>query len=129
MGARTMIDTQTIEAIHAHLDECPTDWTARLELADLYEEAGRDDEAQYQRWAAKHERTPIYYEKHKERRGCMANPWHWFSWATKIYANIGELACGIDSEAYMHGRQTRQQAEADLMQVLIAQGWPAPGVE
>ena len=124
-----MTDLQTIEAINRHLDQEPTDWTARLELADLYEEAGRDDEAQYQRWAAKHERTPIYYEKHKERS--MANPWHWFSWATTIYANsrIGELACGIDSKAYVHGRQTRQQAEADLMQVLIAQGWPAPGVE
>ena len=29
-------DLQTIEAIHRHLDECPTDWTARLELADWY---------------------------------------------------------------------------------------------
>ena len=32
-----MTDTQTIETINAHLDEHPTDWVARLELADLLE--------------------------------------------------------------------------------------------
>lgn len=37
-------DLQTIEAINRHLDQEPTDWAARLQLADLYEEAGRKRE-------------------------------------------------------------------------------------
>ena len=47
-----MTHTETIEAIHAHLDAHPTDWQARRELADLLEDEGRLDEARYQRWAA-----------------------------------------------------------------------------
>ena len=120
-----MIDTQTIEAIHAHIDECPTDWQARRELADLLEEAGREDEAQYQRWAAKHERSPIgirdWPSLWQWLRTCHTPPEH--------PAVILSLYERLNSWYADWGYDSRRRAEADLLRVLVEQGWPAPGVE
>lgn len=55
-----MQDSRTIEVLHAYLDECPLDWQARKELADLYEENGDNDRAVVQRWLAKCEKAPTY---------------------------------------------------------------------
>lgn len=49
-----MTDTQTTDAIGQHLKASPRDWQARLELADLFEETGEVDQAQYQRWLVEH---------------------------------------------------------------------------
>ncbi len=120
-----MTDTQTIEAINAHLDDNPTDWTARLELADLYEEAGRDDEARYQRWAVKYERAPSIWEG---RHFPEQHPWHWWVEGGRrdgASDGIGQLA-RMKLNSFHRGYVTRQEAEADLMRVLIAQAWPAP---
>lgn len=122
-----MTDTQTIEAINAHLDECPTDWTARLQLADLYEGAGREDEARYQRWAVQWEKAPEIWPG----RGHDQHPWHW--WAIRSARGSQASRLGIlvrrSIASFQLGSRTRQDAEADLMLALIAQGWPAPGVE
>jgi len=114
-----MTDTQTIEAINRHLDECPTDWTSRLELADLLEEIGEEERARYQRWAVKWERSPIVWRK----RASWRKPWHW--WGDN-YRNgedcIGMLVNYLDG--YSPGYNTRQQGEDELMQALILKGWP-----
>lgn len=75
-----MTDIQTIDAIHAHLDTNPTDWQARRELADLYEDAGQHDEARTQRWMVEHRVCPII----SNERG--AARWKW-----QHYGHLGRV--------------------------------------
>lgn len=108
-----MTDTQTIEAINRHLDAEPTDWTARLELADLYEEAGRDDEAQYQRWAARYKKAPHRLARDGD---VDTGKQFWLWWGDNKYqqeASVGGIAYRLPGWAA--GYQSRQAAETDLM--------------
>ncbi len=120
-----MTDTQTIEAINRHLDAEPTDWTARLELADLLEDAGREDEAdesRYQRWAVRHQRAPM-------RIPNSPTLWQWVNTShvkTEHQSVILRLYWKLNTWSADWGYSSRQEAEADLMRVLIAQAWPAP---
>ena len=117
-----MTDLQTIEAIHRHLDECPTDWTARLQLADLYEEAGDELRARYQRWAVKWERAPMFWDC-----GLSAiHHWHWWARHEKGITKRESLTGGIAKRAlqYHRGSKTRREAEDDLMMTLASEGWP-----
>lgn len=112
-----MTSTQTIEAIHLHLDNTPTDWQARRELADLLEDEGRMDEARYQRWAAQWEKAPVL------NPGVFIG-WHWWRSPDSSRGNshIGWLVFKINK--YVSGFDTRKEAERELMRVLIAYGWP-----
>lgn len=118
-----MTHTETIEAIHAHLDEHPTDWQARRELADLLEDAGRLDEARYQRWAVQWERAPDY---DPDFRFDAKNHWYW--WGRDyggVPSGIGAMVRLLEPVNYNQGGyHTRQIAERELMRVLIKRGWP-----
>lgn len=48
-----------VEAINAHLDQSPTDWDARLVLADAYEDAREGDKARFQKFLAQKQITPM----------------------------------------------------------------------
>lgn len=116
-----MTHTETIEAIHAHLDEHPTDWQARRELADLLEDEGRLDEARYQRWAVQWEKCPS-----SNQTGWRG--WHWWATETPWRKNSAIGHClAYQIQNYAMGGETREAAEADLMRVLVKNGWPAPG--
>lgn len=107
-----MTDLQTIEAINRHLDQEPTDWQARLELADLLEGAGRDDEARYQRWAVRNKKAP---------QRLARDIWLW--WGDNKYqreASVGRIAYRIPG--WVGGHQSRQAAETDLMRQQIKEG-------
>ena len=116
-----MTATQTIETINAHLDKHPADWVSRLELADLYEEAGEGDASRMQRWLVKYKKAP------QSRIWAIGSPrrWHW--WAFAIGAKqsyLGGLSLHTDDSG--QGYSTRSQAEEGLMRVLIAANWPPP---
>lgn len=115
-----MTDLQTIEAINRHLDQEPTDWAARLQLADLYEEAGRLDEARYQRWAVKWKRTPIVWEG----RSSKQFPWHW--WIKDVHDKNEPAIIGVIARYCDHykGHLGREEAEESLMTQLAKRGWP-----
>lgn len=136
--------TQTIAVINAHLDENPQDWQARLELADLCEDEGRDDEARYQRWAVRWERAPHREEdvdflsvalnlRDGGNRDCPRRvTWYWHSGSyptpnsahSFIQTSIAALLSEWSSE---WGYGTRLWAEADLLQALTSLGWPDHG--
>jgi len=111
-----MTDTQTTEAIQKHLDEQPTDWIARLQLADLLEDAGRMDEAKMQRWMVQWKHAPLPFvtserldvtsfsdSTHGMVRALNHTVWHWYP---KCYYG------------------TRKEAEDSMMQLLVATNWP-----
>lgn len=98
-----MTDTQTTEAIQKHLDEQPTDWIARLQLADLLEDAGRMDEAKYQRWMVDRRQSPTLVAH---------GVWIWTYYLTK--RKNGGYCYSID----------RQKTEQFVMGVLVDLDWP-----
>jgi len=91
-----MTSEMTIEAIAAHLDEQPTDWVARLQLADLLEDAGRMDEAKMQR--------QIVVWKDAPRR---------------IIDDLGSTWCWVSGVHY----GTRREAEDCMMQFFVGRDW------
>jgi|SRR5574343_456816 len=120
-----MTDTQTIETINAHLDEHPTDWVARLELADLLEEIGEEDRARYQRWAVEWERAPQVWDW--LRVYCGQVRWHWWIGSEKDSTKHPEAVIGAAAGSlanYQSGADTRQRAEDELMLALIHKSWP-----
>lgn len=104
--------------IHAHLDEQPEDWVARLQLADLLDEAGQDKEAQYQRWAAKFKKRP------QRMTRTAIKPWHWFVGNQFPCASVGILAYRMFD--YYSGFVSRQAAEHALLRQLEHDHWPSP---
>ena len=119
-----MTDTQTIEAIHRHLDECPTDWTARLQLADLYEDAMLYDEARFQRWLVRYGKSPARDAWTDE----MESRWFWWRNAPRFRgASVGRIASRL--AGYGIGRRARHIAEAELMEALVDCNWPDPPPE
>lgn len=121
----------TIEAIEKYLDETPCGWTSRIELADLYEEAGQDDEARLQRWLAKYLRAPC----------CEKGLWEWWIMEQDViwtmphmilqHRGICSALRGPRPQGYRDSSRmvysTRKGAEWALMQALISLGWPAHG--
>lgn len=126
-----MTDTETIEAIHAYLDEQPYDWVARLQLADLLESEGQNNEARYQRWAAQYQKAPLV-------RVHSSSVWDWYV-KHKNYdrspvatqASIGYLASTMRVHEYYYGFSSygfssRQDAENELLRQLVNCSWSAP---
>lgn len=114
-----------IEVIHQHLDENTTDWVARLQLADLLDEAGKNIEARYQRWAVQHERAPSLWCNRPEK----LLPWHWWTFKRDHHckACLGvRLARAVLD--YNAGFSTRKSAELALLYALQDEHWPAPEI-
>lgn len=106
-----MDNIKTVETIHAHLDENPTDWQARAELADLYEEIGDMKHARLQRWLVTFRRAPL--------KEISDGSWGWAQYAAP--AAIGALATRTNYES---GYATRNLAEEGLLSVLQSKRWP-----
>lgn len=123
-----MIDTQTIEAIHAHLDKHPTDWQARRELADLLEDVGREDESKLQLWLVEWKRAPQHYPKWVTIPN--DKPWYWWGGSDPDnHANMGMLVTELLPKSYANGGySTRRDAETELLRTLIILDWPAPDI-
>lgn len=68
-----MIDRDLIDAIHARLDECPDDWQARRELADLLEERGDLAGAACQRWLIEGRKRPA-----RAAKAADGGRWQWW---------------------------------------------------
>ena len=117
-----MTDTMTAEAIHRHLDDEPTDWLARLELADLYEQAGDLACSRLQRWLARHQKAPFHLTDE------AASWWQWFAVGTCFddrRAALGDRLYGrLLPWQRSWGYGTRHAAEQALLVALQATDWP-----
>lgn len=119
-----------LEALHAHLDQMPHDWTARLVLADWYEEHGDNNRAAFQRLLTRCEKCPWRWDKRtQETNGRGEVEWNWFASGkpdnnstvpTGRHGEVWMLSQRIFEELRMDGslicypsdfNKTRQQAE------------------
>ncbi len=116
------------DAIHNHLDEEPYDWTARLVLADLLEEQGREKEARFQRWAGKIQCSAIDWHKQKREYPASGQPlnnrWRFFSDLPKtIEGTLGKFVMEIEKYSdgvapWSQGWDTRVEAEEVLRKTM-----------
>ena len=107
--------------LQAYLDGHPDDVEARLVLADLLEEQGREEAAALQRWLARNRRWPD-----SDLAFCQIDGWHW--WATvspehnhRAHALIpDEVQKWMPDGEWLYFR--RQEAEAVLAEALVRGG-------
>lgn len=115
----------TLDTIRAHLDKEPKDWQARRELADLLEEAGRDDEARLQRWLVQWKRAPHYMPTFQP---VAMRYWYWWSNSTNRNNEVhclGGMVMRMSPKMYSDGGYaTREEAERELLLLLIRENWP-----
>ena len=118
-----MTDLQTVQTIQAHLDAHPADWSARMELADLLEEAGDLEQAKLQRWLVQRWLAPEVIED-----GDIAS-WMWYAtppgWPGCLATLGARLFSLLPSMGREWGFSTRQEAEGALLVALRVCGWPA----
>ncbi len=115
--------TQTVKLIRNHLEEKPNDWQARRELADLYEEIVDLNRSKLQKWLIKYERCPEHTLDH---RPSFKKPWFW--WSSGFYkykhSSLGFLVAYLEPKNYdKGGYATCEEAEEELMRVLIIKNW------
>src|SRR4051812_25982618 len=103
-------------ALNATLDADPSDVTTRLVLSDLYEEAGRAEDAERERWLAAVGKWP---------RPCAGGTyWNWYtdqydSWRDSSEDDLHNVLFGVRYDIFARTgcSRTRREAEADLFRV------------
>lgn len=102
--------------LQSHLDSDPGDGLARLLLADLLEEQGRDDEARFQRWLAEHKLWPD-----NDLAFYGGTGWQWWEsvdgYEDKRHAMLPSGVLGLMPDEWWNYR-TRVEAEAVLCKAL-----------
>ncbi len=99
--------------LQTHLDENPGDAASRQVLADLLEEGGRPDAAQFQRWLAARGLWPD-----SDLAFCGQRGWHW--WLAAAQPHCGRAHAVVPPELHDHmprgewSYTTRGEAEAVL---------------
>src|SRR4051794_8730990 len=104
--------------LQAYLDGHPEDAEARLVLADLLEEGGREGEAAGQRWLAEHRRWPD-----GDLAFCRTEGWHWWAMVSPEHRHRTHALVPDEVQKWMPQREwlyhRREEAEAELARALV----------
>ena len=110
-------------ALHAQLDECPSDWKTRLVLADWYEDHEMPVEAAAQRWQVAHRKRPWLPYKGGSWSWCCAStpaPGEVLPYAvcSELTIPVWQLLEGRSDGGQSKYYDSRQDAERALLKVL-----------